>query len=80
MTIQIPDSVLEKAGLSADQIKLELAIMLFQQERITLGQASKIAGVHQFQFQKELAHRKIPVHYGVEEFEKDLETIKQIKL
>lgn len=35
MTIQIPDSVLEKAGLSADQIRLELAIMLFQQERIT---------------------------------------------
>jgi predicted HTH domain antitoxin len=58
MTIEIPDSILEKAGLSADKVVLELAIVLFQQE---------------------LAKREISIHYGIEEFERDLEIIKQIQ-
>jgi len=78
MTIEISDQLLEKSGLTREEILLELAIILFQRESITLGQASKIAGIHQFEFQKELAKRKIPIHYDVEDFEKDLETIKQI--
>lgn len=78
MTIEISDLLLEKSGLARDEILLELAIILFQRESVTLGQASEIAGIHQFEFQKELAKRKIPIHYDVEDFEKDLETIKQI--
>ncbi len=78
MTIEIPDNIVEGSGLSADQIVLELSIVLFEQESLTLGQASEMAGMHQFRFQRELAKRKIPLHYGIEEFERDLETIKQI--
>lgn len=78
MTIEISDKIIEKTGLSPEKILLELAIALFQRESITLGQASKIAGIHQMQFQKELAKRKISIHYDVEDFERDLETIKQI--
>ncbi len=78
MTIEISDKLLEKSGLTKEEILLELAIILFQRESVTLGQASKIARIHQFEFQKELAKRKIPIHYDIEDFEKDLETIKQI--
>lgn len=76
MTIEIPDKIIERTGLSPEKILLELAVILFQRESVTLGQASKIAGLHQMQFQKELAKRKIPIHYDVEDFEQDLETIK----
>jgi len=69
---------LEKTGLDQGQLMLELALILFQRESVTLGQASKIAGLHQYQFQKELGKRKIPIHCDVEEFERDLETIKAI--
>ncbi len=78
MTIEISDQLLENAGLTREEILIELAIILFQRESITLGQASKIAGIHQFEFQKELAKRKISIHYDIEDFEKDLETIKQL--
>jgi len=78
MTIEIPDNIIERAGLSADKVVLELALVLFQQESVTLGQASKMAGMHQFQFQKELAKREIPIHFGTEQFERDLDTIKHI--
>ena len=74
--VQISEEIVKTAGLNDAQMKSEIAIMLFQQERLTLGQASKLAGLHQIQFQKELAKRKISVHYDVAEFEKDLENVK----
>ena len=77
MIIEIADQILERAGITPEEILLELAIVLFKEERVTLGQASKIAGLHQIQFQKELAKRKIPIHYDVEDFERDMETIKR---
>jgi predicted HTH domain antitoxin len=76
MTIEISDRILEKSGLTPAKLRLELAIILFQRESLTLGQASKIAGLHQLQFQRELAKRKIPIHYDVDDFEKDIATLK----
>ncbi len=79
MVVEIPDKVVAQSGLSAKEILLKVALILFQEERLTLGQASKLAGLHQFEFQKELAKREIPVHYGEEDFERDLQTIGLIK-
>jgi predicted HTH domain antitoxin len=80
MVIEISDSILKKAKLQPEALKLRLALMLFKEELITLGQAAEIAGLHQMQFQKELAKRKIPIHYGEEDFERDLITISKMKL
>ena len=80
MIVEIPDQIIEQSGLSAKGILLKVAVVLFQEEKLTLGQASKLTGLHQFEFQKELAGRKIPVHYGEEDFERDLQTIAKIKL
>ncbi len=79
MIVEIPDQIITQSGLSAEEILLKVAIVLFQEEKITLGQASKFAGLHQFKFQKELAARNIPVHYGEEDYERDLQTIGLIK-
>ncbi len=79
MIVEIPDQVIVQSGLSSKEILLKVALMLFQEERLTLGQASKLAGLHQFEFQKELVKREIPVHYGEEDYERDLMTIGLIK-
>lgn len=72
MVIYIPDTYLEEARLSEDQVKLELAILLFQQEHLTMAQAARLAGLHRMQMQRELARRKIPIHYGIEELKADM--------
>ena len=79
MIVEIPDQVINQSGLSAGEILLKVAILLFQEEKLTLGQASRLAGLHQFEFQKELAAREIPVHYGEEDYQNDLRTIALIK-
>src|SRR5712692_8897243 len=76
MGLTIPDDTLRSAGMSAEEVKQELAVVLFQKERLTLGQASRLAGLNQLRFQRLLASRRIPVHYGVAKFEEDLETLR----
>lgn len=78
MGLIIPDEVLQAAHMTEDELRQEIALTLFQQEKLTLGQASRLAGMPQQQFQHLLASRKIPIHYDVAEFEADLKTLKEL--
>lgn len=72
MPIIISDEILTSSGLTEKEVRRELAIALFQNERLTLAQAAKVADQTQLEFQKLLASRRIPMHYGIEELQADL--------
>ena len=63
--------------LSEPELRLELALVMYQQDRLTLGQASSLAALSQEEFQMVLGSRKIPVHYGLDDLERDVETANQ---
>lgn len=73
ITIDLPDSL----SLTEADLRTELAIALFQQERITLGSASQLAELSQIEFQRLIASRGICVHYDIEDLEKDLNSLHQ---
>lgn len=77
MSILISDEILQLAHMTDAELRLEIAVMLFQQERFTLGQASRFAAINQLQFQRLLADRHIPLHYDVAELREDMESLKQ---
>jgi predicted HTH domain antitoxin len=72
MAITIADEVLAATHMTELELKRELAVALFQQERLTLAQASRLAEMNQLEFQAFLADPQIPVHYGIQEFREDL--------
>lgn len=76
MSRVISDEWLSVAQYSERELLQELVLLLFQQERLTLGQASTWLGVDRLTFQQLLAERRIPVHYGVEEYQADLRTLR----
>ncbi len=78
MSLVIPDEVLYTARMSAAELAQEIAILLYQKEKLTLGQASRLAEMSQLQFQFLLASRQIPAHYDVAEFEADLRTLQEM--
>lgn len=78
MSVTIPDEVLESAHMDESELRQELAVLLFQQARLTLAQAARLAGLDRLRFQHLLAARDIPVHYDVEDFEADLETLRSL--
>jgi hypothetical protein len=85
MVLEIDESILEKSQMSELDIRLELAMILFDKKRITLAQASSLAGLTSERFLKIIQKRDIlnpsrttpkaawqPVSLNIEKFPKDL--------
>lgn len=75
MSVVITDEVLQTIQMSDTELLQEIAILLFQQERFTLGQASNFALMNQLEFQRLLASRKIPLHYDIAELREDIKSL-----
>ena len=78
MGLTIPEEVLQASHLTPLELKREIAVMLFAQDRLTLGQASELSEMSQRRFLSLLSSRQIPVHYDQAELTRDLETIKAL--
>ena len=76
MTLHLPDHLLQQ--YSEAEIRLEIALALFQREMMTLGQASQWADLPQWQMQTQLKQRGIPLHYDVEEYQEDLRMVEEL--
>jgi predicted HTH domain antitoxin len=76
MPLVIPDDLLRTAGLTDQDLRREVAILLFEQDRLTLGQASQFAGMSRLAFQHLLASRGLSLHYAVADFEDDLAALR----
>lgn len=78
-TITVPDEVLLATRMTREEIQLELAISLFQKEKLSFGKARELAGLDFWAFQQILGSRGIAPHYDVAEFHEDLATIERRK-
>ncbi|MCA9979582.1 MAG: UPF0175 family protein [Anaerolineales bacterium] len=79
MSIIISNQILQATHMSEGEILLELALLLYQKEKLSLGKASELAQMSRLQFQHLLASRQIPLNYDIAEFEADLATLASIK-
>jgi len=78
MGLTIPDEILAAARMTEAELRQEVAILLYQREKLTLAQANRLAGLNRLQFQHLLASRQIPIHYDVAEFEEDLKVLRDL--
>ncbi|WP_414552065.1 UPF0175 family protein [Anabaena sp. CCY 0017] len=78
MSVVIPNEILTTTRMNEEEMKREIAVMLFQKDKLTLAQASRFAGMNRIAFQHLLASREIPVHYGVEDFEQDIKNLREM--
>ena len=73
----ISGEVLEKLRITPEDLKIDLAVYLYDKEQVSMGQARKLAGLNQLEFQKEMGKRDVYMKYDVEDLEADLETLRQ---
>ncbi len=74
MLIEIPDTLLEYP-LDRNKMLLEIAIYLFEKDKLTLGKAAELVGIPKMQMQNEIGGRGINMHYDEEMLENDLKAI-----
>lgn len=78
ISIEIPREIIHATRMTPDELKLELAIYLFQQGKLSFGKAREMAGMTVWAFQLLLGSRGIPVHYDIVDYEEDLTTLKEL--
>ena len=78
MAVTIPDDIVQATRMTEGELRQEIALLLFQREKLTLAQASRLAGASRLQFQHLLASRQIPVHYDEADFEADLVVLREL--
>ena len=79
MNIFIPDELLRDVVMTGDEIMFGLAMGLYIDQRLTLGQAAALSSMSKPQFLRELGQRNVPVHYDDEDLRGDLETISNLR-
>lgn len=72
MQITLPSDIEER--LTPGDAALALAIGLFTDNRVTLGQGAAVAGLSQTAFLAALGKRRIPVHYELKDALSDIAT------
>lgn len=66
-------------GLEAREVRLELAVGLFDREQVSIGIAARIAGLSISEMIDELGKRRIPVvRYGEDEFEEEMKYVRTL--
>jgi predicted HTH domain antitoxin len=74
----LSDDLVQSTQLTEAELQTEFALALFRVERLTLGQAARLTGLPQLDFQRLLASRDIPIHYGVDAMEQDVQRARRI--
>lgn len=75
--LTIPDDILEAAGLTERDCLVELAVHLYAQRRLRIGQALRLSRLSRAEFEKELARRDISL-YSVEDLNQDVAALKEL--
>lgn len=74
-TLTIPDELLHSADMTTQEMAVELAIALYQREKVTIEQASRLAGMDRIEFQRLLASRDLYLTLDVDDLEQDIATL-----
>jgi predicted HTH domain antitoxin len=77
-TLQVPQEILDAARISIPELRVELALMLYEQKRLSIGKARELAGMTLWEFRQVLGARRIMPHYQATELREDVETLKNL--
>lgn len=80
--LMIPEKIIKALGFKESEVvpalKKELSVYFFQRSLLSFGQARQLAELSVWDFLELLRERKVPLHYGIPEYEEDLKTIEEL--
>lgn len=75
-TLEIPQDILDTARLTIGELRVELAVYLYVEGRLSIGKARELAEMTLWEFRQLLALRRISPHYDVADLDEDVATLK----
>jgi predicted HTH domain antitoxin len=76
--LEVPRDVLDSARLTIPELKVELAVYLYAQGRLSIGKARELADMALWEFRQLLASRRVSPHYDVPDLDEDVATLREM--
>jgi len=76
--LEVPQDVLDSARMTPTELKVEMALHLYAQGRLSIGKARELAGMALWEFRQLLASRRIPPHYDTTDLDEDMATLREL--
>ena len=76
--LEVSQDVLDSARMTPAELKVEMALHLYAQGRLSIGKARELAGMALWEFRQLLASRRIPPHYSAEDLDQDAATLREL--
>ncbi|WP_019990108.1 UPF0175 family protein [Rudanella lutea] len=71
MILELDDQIIQTTGLTSEQLRLELAVQLYANGKLTKAQARRLTDLDRIAFSDELAKRGLGQEYTLEMLEED---------
>ena len=82
ITVELPEDVIRILNIPKDELSSELRVQIasyfYEKGKLSFGKARQLSGLSVWEFMERLKDNQIPLKYDVEDFKKDLETIKEL--
>ncbi len=76
--IEVPQDILDSARLTVPELKIEMAVYLYSQGRLSIGKARELANMSLWEFRQLLASRRISPHYDETDLQEDVSTLRDM--
>ena len=78
MNLTASNDLLLATRMSEKEMAMEVAVTLYQRDKLSLWQAAHLAGMGKIQFQHLLASRDIPLNLDVADLHTDIENLRAL--
>ncbi|MDO9128683.1 MAG: UPF0175 family protein [Anaerolineales bacterium] len=78
-TLEVSQDILDSARLTLSDLKVEMAVYLYAQGRLSIGKARELAGMSLWEFRQLLASRRISPHYDEMDLSEDVATLREMR-
>ena len=77
-TLEVSQDILDSARLTLAELKVEMAVYLYAQGRLSIGKARELAGMSLWEFRQLLASRRVAPHYDEIDLNEDVATLRDL--
>jgi predicted HTH domain antitoxin len=76
--LEVSQDVLDSARLTPAELRVEMAVHLYAEGRLSVGKARELAGLTLWEFRQLLASRRIPPHCDEADLDEDVVTLREM--
>ena len=76
--LEVDQDILDSARLTPSELKVEMAVHLYKEGRLSLGKARELADMTLWEFRQLLASRGISPHYDEADLDEDVATLREL--